>query len=117
MDYKIIAVNAAIGQLTIMFVDSAGAEVATFAVDVSIEDGAFITGDRLEAEIQQRAPTWLLDRTTAVSTVSNFAHLESLVDPDYVVSVAAVPQVWEEVVVTTDTVTTAGTETNNVNVL
>ena len=117
MDYKIIAVNAAIGQLTIMFVDSAGAEVATFAVDVSIEDGAFITGDRLEAEIQQRAPTWLLERTTAVSTVSNFAHLESLVDPNYVVSVGPVRQVWEEVEFVTATTSTATTEPNLVNIL
>ena len=117
MDYKITAVDTAIGQLTVMFVDSAGAAVATFAVDVPIVDGAFITGDRLEAEIQQRAPVWLLERTTAISTVSNLAHLESLVDPAHVVSVAAVPQVWEETVVVTDTVTTAGTETNNVNIL
>lgn len=117
MDYKITAVNTAIGQLTVMFVDSAGAAVATYAVDVPIVDGAFITGDRLEAEIQQRAPVWLLERTTAINTVTNLTQLASLVDPDHIVSVAAVPQVWEEVVGTTDTVTTAGTATNNINVL
>ena len=94
MDYKITAVDTAIGQLTVMFVDSAGVEVATYAVDVPIEAGAFVTGNRLEAEIQQRAPVWLLERTTAISTVSNLAHLESLVDPAYIVSVPAVPQVW-----------------------
>ena len=117
MDYKITAVDTAIGQITVMFVDSTGGELAKYAVDVPIENGSFITGDRLEAEIQQRAPVWLLERTAAISTVSNIAHLASLVDPDYVVSVPVVKQVWEEVVVTTDTITTAGTETNNINVL
>jgi len=117
MDYKITAVNTAIGQLTIMFVDSAGAEVATYAVDVPIVDGLFVTGIDLEREIQQRAPVWLLERTQSISTVSNLAHLESLVDPNHVVSIPLVKQVWEKVDLTTETTNIISTETININLL
>lgn len=84
MDYKIIAVDTAIGQLSVAFLDSNGATVAIYAVDVPIVDGNFITGEALEAEIQQRAPVWLMERTAAINTVTNLAHLESLVDHTYV---------------------------------
>ena len=91
MDYKIIAVDTAIGQLTVTFLNSAGAEVSTCAVDVPIVDGSFITGDALEQEIQQRAPVWFLERTDAISTVTNLSHLEELVDHEYVASMQIVP--------------------------
>ena len=117
MDYKIIAVDTAIGQLTVMFVDSAGAEVATYAVDVPIVEGSFVTGIDLEREIQQRAPIWLLERTQLINTVSNLAHLESLVDPDYVVSGSMIKQAWEEYPMITETISIISTETNNINLL
>lgn len=84
MDYKIIAVDTAIGQLSVAFLDSNGATVAIYAVDVPIVDGNFITGEALEAEIQLRAPVWLMERTSAISTVTNLSHLEALVDHTYV---------------------------------
>ena len=81
MDYRVIAANAAIGQIQVIYSDS-GADIATYTIDVPIVDGAFLTGDALAAEIQSRAPVWLLDRKNAVSTANGFDTIVELALPE-----------------------------------
>lgn len=78
MDYKIIAANAAIGQIQVTY-SNAGSDVATYAIDVPVVGGAFITGAELDAEIQRRAPTWLVERQAEVSAATGFDAIHSLV--------------------------------------
>lgn len=74
MDYKIIAADASIGQIQVAY-SKDGADVATFVIDVPIADGAFVTGSALEAEIQARAPVWLINRKAEVAAASGFSAL------------------------------------------
>ena len=87
MEYKIVAANAAIGQISVAYLDAAGAVTAIYAIDVPIVDGSFITGDVLEEAIQARAPVWLLERTAAVNNADNFSVLAGLIDTAFVESI------------------------------
>ena len=91
MEYKIVAANAAIGQISVAYLDTAQKIVAIYAIDVPIVDGAFISGSTLEAEIQSRAPFWLLERTAAVATANNFDMLAGLIDTEFVATIVAPP--------------------------
>ena len=80
MDYRIISADAAIGQIHVTYSD-AGEDIATYAIDVPVIDGAFLTGDALAAEIQLRAPVWLLERKAAVAAATGFDTIYALVEP------------------------------------
>lgn len=79
MDYKIIRANASIGQIEIAYLDG-DTVVGVYALDVPVENGAFITGQALEDLIQLQAPVWLVQRQEAASTATNFAQIEALVE-------------------------------------
>ena len=78
MDYRIIAADATIGQIQVTY-SNAGDDVATYAIDVPVVDGAFLTGDALAEEIQRRAPVWLLERKTEVAAATGFDQINALV--------------------------------------
>jgi hypothetical protein len=83
MDYRIISANATIGQIQVTY-SNEGEDIATYAIDVPVVDGAFLTGDALAAEIQLRAPVWLLERKAEVSTAIGFDEISALVEPPVV---------------------------------
>ena len=78
MDYRIIAADATIGQIQVMY-SNAGEDIAAYAIDVPVVNGAFLTGDALAAEIQRRAPVWLLERKTEVAVATGFDQINALV--------------------------------------
>lgn len=94
MDYRIVAADAAIGQIQVTYSNNE-VDIATYAVDVPVVDGAFITGNALAAEIQHRAPVWLIQRIADVSTATGFSDILS--------------QVQEPVVLATESTTPAQT--------
>jgi len=79
MDYRIISADAAIGQIQVTY-SNAGEDIATYAIDVPVIDGAFLTGDALAAEIQLRSPVWLLERKAAVAAATGFDAIHALVE-------------------------------------
>lgn len=78
MDYVITRAISEIGQIEVTYMHE-GRPVATYAVDVPVVDGAFITGDALDAEIRHRAPTWLVEREHQVKTATGFEQIAALV--------------------------------------
>lgn len=80
MDYKIIRATAQIGQIEVAYLAD-GKVVGVYAIDVPVIDGAFLTGDALEAEIQHRAPTWATTREQEVRAATGFEQIEALVEP------------------------------------
>jgi len=80
MDYRIVAADAAIGQIQVTY-SNAGEDIATYAIDVPVVNGAFLTGDALAEEIQRRAPVWLLERKAEVASAAGFDEIISLVQP------------------------------------
>ena len=78
MDYKIIAADAVHGQIQVTY-SNGGVDVATYAIDVPIVDGKYITGDKLDAEIRSREPIWLLERRAAAATAEDFHIITALV--------------------------------------
>jgi len=88
MDYRIIAADATIGQIQVTY-SNAGEDIATYAIDVPVVDGAFLTGDALAEEIQRRAPIWLLERKAEVAAATGFDQINSLVQAPVVVPVTS----------------------------
>lgn len=80
MDYQIISANAQIGQIQVLYKQD-GNPVATFAIDVPIVGGAFVTGDALDVEIKQRAPIWMTQRKNDLATATGFDAITALVQP------------------------------------
>ena len=78
MDYRIVAADAAIGQIQVTY-SNAGEDIATYAIDVPVVNGAFLTGDALAEEIQRRAPVWLLERKAEVASATGFDSILALV--------------------------------------
>lgn len=78
MDYKIVGVDARIGQIQVNYFTVNNPDGWTFALDVPIIDGAFISGAALDAEIQSRTPLWLAQRSTEVAA-ADFSVVASLV--------------------------------------
>jgi hypothetical protein len=79
MDYQIIGSDKTIGQIQVAYKNDEGNVVATYAIDVPVIGGKFITGDELHAEIVHRAPTWITNRKKDVAQADNFHHIEALV--------------------------------------
>lgn len=100
MDYRITRAISEIGQIEVTYTHD-NKDVATYAVDVPVVDGAFLTGDALDAEIRHRAPTWLIEREQQVKTAAGFDQIAALVqaapaqpvDPD----AQANSQMWAQV--------------------
>jgi hypothetical protein len=86
MDYRIVAADAAIGQIQVTY-SNAGEDIATYAIDVPVVDGAFLTGDALAEEIQHRAPVWLLERKAEVAAAVGFDSILALVQASTVTSI------------------------------
>ena len=82
MDYEIVNSDRNIGQIQVAYKNAKGQIIGTYAVDVPIVDGRFITGDALHSELLHRAPTWLTTRETEVAAASNFDEIEALVRRD-----------------------------------
>jgi hypothetical protein len=80
MDYRIISADATIGQIQVTY-SSNDVDIATYAIDVPVVNGAFLTGDALAEEIQRRAPVWLLERKTEVAAAIGFDQITALVQP------------------------------------
>lgn len=80
MDYKIIRATAEIGQIEVEY-SQAGKVLGIYAIDVPVVDGAFLTGDALDAEIRLRAPTWAIQREQEVATATGFEQIAALVEP------------------------------------
>jgi hypothetical protein len=80
MDYRIISADATIGQIQVTY-SSNSVDIATYAIDVPVINGAFLTGDALVEEIQRRAPEWLLERKTEVAAATGFDQITALVQP------------------------------------
>lgn len=78
MDYKIIRANAAIGQIDVAYYNN-GQIVGVYAMDVPVVNGAFLTGEALDAEIKHRAPVWAVQRKEEVSSATGFDRIEALV--------------------------------------
>ena len=80
MDYQIISANADIGQIEVLYKQD-GVDLATYAIDVPIVNGSFLTVAELDAEIQHRAPTWLNDRKQELANATGFSEIVALVQP------------------------------------
>lgn len=101
-DYKVVGFKQDSGQLIIEF----AVGMPPLSIDVPIKDGAFITGEELEAYIQGFIPTWHLERIEQLKAgVSNAETLQNLVEETAAVEVPDVSQVgvqqnadmWEDV--------------------
>lgn len=79
MDYKIIRANASIGQIEVEY-SQAGKVCGVYAIDVPIVDGAFLTGEELDASIRLQAPTWVIQREQELATATGFEQIEALVE-------------------------------------
>jgi len=79
MDYDIIGADKTIGQIQVSYKNEEGNVVATYAIDIPVVEGKYITGDALHAEIILRAPTWILSREKDVEKADNFDQIEALV--------------------------------------
>lgn len=80
MDYQIIKATPETGQIEVLYKEG-GTPVGTYAIDVPVVDGAFITGQALHDEIVHRAPTWLIKRKQEVQTATGFDQITALVQP------------------------------------
>lgn len=78
MDYTVTAFNPANGQAQVAF-SQAGAHIATFAVDIPIVNGAYLTGAALDAEIRLREPTYLVTRAAQIAGAGNASAIEGMV--------------------------------------
>lgn len=90
MDYKIIAADASTGQIQVSYAHE-GNDLAVFSIDVPIVDGAFLTGEALDNEIQCRAPTWLVQRKNELSVATGFDQIVALVAAPTVLDLQASP--------------------------
>ncbi len=80
MDYQIISANADNGQIEVLYKQD-GVNLATYAIDVPIVNGSFLTVAELDAEIQHRAPTWINARKQELASATGFSEIVALVQP------------------------------------
>jgi hypothetical protein len=80
MDYQIISANADNGQIEVLYKQD-GVNLATYAIDVPIVNGSFLTVAELDAEIQHRAPTWINARKQELASATGFDKIVALVQP------------------------------------
>lgn len=76
--YKIVRATRSVGQIEVAYFDGEK-HLGTWALDVPVQDGQFLTGDALAAEIMHRAPTWVVEREQAVATATGFNQIEAIV--------------------------------------
>ena len=75
MEYKIIAFDETIGQITVEY-----GEGIVFALDLPIENGAYPVGEALDALIKQFLPTWVVERKQSIASgIRNIDGIKSLV--------------------------------------
>ena len=75
MEYKIIAFDETIGQITVEH-----GEGIVFALDLPIENGAYPVGDELDVLIKQFLPTWVVERKQSIASgIRNIDGIKSLV--------------------------------------
>jgi hypothetical protein len=100
MDYRITRAISEIGQIEVTYTHE-GKDVATYAIDVPVVNGAFITSTALDAEIRHRAPTWLIDREQQIKTATGFNDIVALVQenpaPPVNVEAQANAEMWAQV--------------------
>lgn len=77
--YKVVRATRSIGQIEVAYFDGEK-HLGTWAIDVPVQDGQFLTGDALDAEIMHRAPSWAVEREQAVATAAGFDQIEALVE-------------------------------------
>ena len=80
MDYKIVAAHADTGQIDVEYYDLHSNVVSVLTINVPIVDGQYVTGTALETEIQNKAPTWLLEPAVPVQA-AGFDAIASQVQP------------------------------------
>lgn len=95
MDYKIISADSSIGQIQVLYTQD-GKNLGVYAIDVPIENGAFITGETLDIEIKHRAPTWVTERNNALITATGFNEIEALVQQNQENETKTEEQIQEE---------------------
>lgn len=78
MDYKIVSVDHEAGQIQVAY-SHAGVDISTLPIDLPLVDGEFPSGHVLDAEIQARAPVWLLDRKAEAVAVVGFSSVLGMV--------------------------------------
>lgn len=78
MDYKIIRATPETGQIEVEYIHD-GKVAGVYAIDVPVVDGAYITGDVLDAEIRLRAPSWAVQREQEVASATGFDKIVALV--------------------------------------
>lgn len=76
--YKIVRAARDIGQIEVAYFDGEK-HLGTWAFDVPVQDGQFLTGEALDAEIRHRAPSWAVEREQAVAAASGFEQIEAMV--------------------------------------
>jgi hypothetical protein len=100
MDYQIIRATPEIGQIEVLYKEGEKL-LGTYAIDVPVVDGAFLTVEALHEEIMHRAPTWATQREQEVATASGFDSISALVVPLVEVEpnaeAAANAAMWEKV--------------------
>lgn len=98
--YKIVRATRLTGQIEVAYFDGEK-HLGTWAIDVPVQDGQFLTGDALDAEIMHRAPTWAVEREQAVVAASGFDQIEAMVQalpqPTVDPETEANAQMWEQV--------------------
>lgn len=100
MDYRITRAISEIGQIEVTYTHE-GKDIAIYAIDVPVVDGAFIVGAELDTEIRHRAPTWLIEREQQVKTAAGFNDIVALVQenpaPPIDVEAQANAEMWAQV--------------------
>lgn len=98
IDYKITRAVANIGQIEVTYFHE-GTLLGVFAIDVPVENGAFLSGEALHVEIMHRAPTWLINRQAEVTTATGFdlIQVEAVETPLISDDAQANAAMWEQV--------------------
>ena len=78
MQYRITEANAETGQILVTYFDVNG-DIASYAIDVPIVNGAFIVEEELNREIMARAPVWELTRRRDVALAKGFEAITAVV--------------------------------------
>lgn len=80
LKYEIVEANPAIGQIKVRYFNEANPVGWSYAIDVPVLNGAYVTGHDLDVEIRQRAPVWQLQRAAEVNGL-DFSEIAKLVLP------------------------------------
>lgn len=93
--YTITGKNSEIGQIAVTYFSN-GETLASYAIDVPIVDGVYITGSALDAEIMHRAPVWLLERKAVVAEAVGFDDIQVSQGLDENQDVVTSVEAWEQ---------------------